>query len=545
MWMFFFNFFFFFFVFSFSLFDLANQDLPPSWATSSSDGGSASSAKSADDDERELRKSVDVLMMKRSAALDSDSLQSGEDLFSKEARKEKKKKIGFFLKKKKKKMGPDQIGAFVRIGDDGMRSRACNFVVSLLKQKIEDRDEAFLSKCVLTIVRLSIESTFSFVREAFQELTDLLRAAQIPNVVVPAETPVVTRWIKREELPSVQEGTNELTKLLLRNIDIMEGRIPHVIVPMAWHPTFLEKWYRTMMHLMRGTGPLLFTWRRYISIVACARFQCMPMLKLQEMDFLACGGDPSWLQGVSAPSLPPKLYALLELNGLLAHQPWKITHSTIEALLSSSIESQWSVGELVHAIAIMVTFHSVSALVWGLGVTPEVDISEALKSETETETAPVPSVPQGSGDTKSVIDILKKGPETFSKERQNWMEAGETTKSNIWAEAEDGAEVSQLLQQQSLSGATSHQVRRKEKKKKERGGERKKKEKFSHFCLKNSNIVLDTLALLFWNMQTLKLGTETQSFTRRNIIGKMMVMRLCIKFWMGKKKRAMNNFVWL
>jgi hypothetical protein len=246
-----------------------------------------------------------------------------------------------------KDMGPDQIGAFVRISDDGMRSRAFSFVVALLKQKIEERDEAFLSKCVLTIVRLSTESTFGFVRTAFQELAQLLRAAKIPNVVVPAEAPVVTRWVMPDQLPSVHERTDELTKLLLRNIDIMEGRIPHVIVPIAWHPTFLEKWYRTMMHLMRGTGPLLFTWRRYISIVACARFQCMPMVKLQEMDFLACGGDPSWLQGVAAPSLPPKLYALLELNGLLAHQPWKITSRTMETLLSSS---GWSVGELVHAV---------------------------------------------------------------------------------------------------------------------------------------------------------------------------------------------------
>ncbi len=443
------------------MFDLAaSSDGPaPSWATSSSGsgnealspspsaGGGPSWASSGEDHLAEdWRRGQDALGMKHStdAARKKSWSEFGPDAEDAD-------------ELMRRDLGPDQIGAFVRIADDQARARAMTFVVALVRQKIEERDEAFLSKCRLTVLRLSRESAFASIREAFGELVELIRMAKMESVRVPAEAAVVTRWIRPELLPSVHNDTDELTKRLLRNIDVMEGRIPHVIVLLAMHPSFLEKWYRTMMHLMRGTGPLPFTWRRYISIVACARYQCMPMVKLQEMDFLSSGGDPSWLQGVASPTLPAKLYALMELNGLLAHQPWLITAARMEALLSSSSkESQWSVGELVHAIGIMVTFHSVCGVVWGLGITPETDISEAMTEPME-QVAAAPAAQQ-SGDTKDIIDMLKTGPATFSKQRQNWMESGEKTKSNIWASAEDGAEVTKLLQQQqSQAGSSFHQ----------------------------------------------------------------------------------------
>jgi hypothetical protein len=450
-----------------SVFDLAAsaEGAAPSWATSSSGsgherdtpspggGGAGPSWAGGAGDmallNEEMRRSVDQLTINRSA----DSLRRPDmgEVFR--AEEESADEL------MSKDLGPDQIGAFVRIGDDQARVRALNFVVALLKQKIEERDEAFLSKCVLTMLRLSTESAFLSVRDAFSELVELVRKAELPSVRLPGPAAaVVTRWIRPERLPSVHTTTEELTKRLLRNIDVMEGRIPHVIVLLAMHPTFLEKWYRTMMHLMRGTGPLPFAWRRYISIVACARFQCMPMLKLQEMDFLSCGGDPSWLQGVASPSLPPKLYALMELNGLLAHQPWQITAAKMEALLSSSKESQWSVGELVHAIGIMVTFHAVCGIVWGLGVTPEIDITEAMTESVEPAAfSPEEQRVQAAGDTKNIIDMLKTGPATFSKQRQNWAASGEQTKNAVWASAEDGEETKLMRQQQSQAGASSHQ----------------------------------------------------------------------------------------
>jgi sestrin len=363
-------------------------------------------------------------------------------------------------------MEPGQIGGFVRIVDDELRMRGMNMVVSMLKEKIEERDEEFLSQCVLTILRLSLESAFVSAREAFSEIVELIKKADFKSVRVPADPVVVTRWIRPDVLPSVKKADGEcdgecdgLTQRLLRNIDVMEGRIPHVIVALAWHPTFLEKWYRTMMHVMRGTGPLPFTWRRFISIVACARFQCMPMLKLQEIDFLQSGGDSSWLtEGIAAPSLPPKLYALMELNALLAHRPWNITAAKMEELLSSE-GAAWSVGELVHAISIMVTFHSICGVVWGLGLTPEIDITETFSSTMEAEAEKKEeNAAEDKGDdrknTDRLISMLKTGSATFSKQRQNWAASGEQTKNTIWAEAEkDGSKVTKLLQEQSVAKA--------------------------------------------------------------------------------------------
>ena len=365
---------------------------------------------------------------------------------------------------------PDQIGGFVRIFDDEMRVRGMNLVLVLLKRKISERDSVFLSQCVLTVVRLSLESAFGSVRTAFGQIVALLRQAALPHVLLPHEPAVVTRWVKPALLPKIQQPSDDeesvsedqgLTERLLRSIDVMEGRIPHVIVALAWHPTFLEKWYRTMMHLMRGSGPLPFPWRRYISIVACARFQCMPMLKLQENDFLTSGGDSEWItQGLKAPSMPAKLLALMKLNGLLAHQPWRITASDMSELLSSAAtDAGWSVGELVHAIAIMVTFHSICGVVWGLGITPEIDISETFVTALEA----TPSLPamalldeEHTGDTSQILSMLKTGEASFSKQRLTWAQSGEETKSNIWAGAEeDASNVTKIITKQNSEDESS------------------------------------------------------------------------------------------
>ncbi len=109
----------------------------------------------------------------------------------------------------------------------------------------------------------------------------------------------------------------------------------------------------------------------------------------------------------------------------------------------------------------MVTFHAVCGIVWGLGITPEIDISEAMTESAEPAAAgggaPEDVRAQASGDTKNIIDMLKTGPATFSQQRQNWAASGEQTKSNIWASAEDGAETKLMRQQQSQAGASFHQ----------------------------------------------------------------------------------------
>ena len=163
----------------------------------------------------------------------------------------------------------------------------------------------------------------------------------------------------------------------------------------------------------------------------------MPMVKLQELDFLGCGGDPTWLKhGIAASTLPPKLYALMELNELLAHQPWLITAEKMEKLLTlqSSKDATWNVGELVHAIGIMVTFHAICGVVWGLGITPELDISE--KFVVSDATVPEQTA-EFATDTNRIFNMLKTAPTNFSKQRQSWMESVTEKKNSIWAQTED------------------------------------------------------------------------------------------------------------
>lgn len=158
---------------------------------------------------------------------------------------------------------PENIASFLKITEDSSRQAATNYVVQFVRKKIEEGDEEFCSRCVLTVARLALESSFASVRTSFAELLELMQKAkfrfEIPSLL---DRAVVTKWVSPEQLPSVQRNNlDSLTSRLLRSIEVLEGRVPHIIVVLAWHPTFLEKWYRTMMHLMRGNGPLPFTWR--------------------------------------------------------------------------------------------------------------------------------------------------------------------------------------------------------------------------------------------------------------------------------------------
>lgn len=65
---------------------------------------------------------------------------------------------------------------------------------------------------------------------------------------------------------------------------------------------------------------------------------------------------------------------LCKLNALQAFQPWRLTKEDIELLTRdfSDTESTWSVGELMHVVFIIATFHSLSAFVLGCGIIPEV-----------------------------------------------------------------------------------------------------------------------------------------------------------------------------
>lgn len=139
---------------------------------------------------------------------------------------------------------------------------------------------------------------------------------------------------------------------------------------------------------MREPGPLPFHWRNYIAILvrihvlsafayiyyyqASSRFRCQYLVSIQEQEFILNNGDPKWLQGVS--HAPRKIQNILQVIAMLAHQPWLLTKDHIEPLVKGA--DAWSIGELVHAMVLTCSFCSLSGFVFGLGITPEIDIPE-------------------------------------------------------------------------------------------------------------------------------------------------------------------------
>lgn len=121
---------------------------------------------------------------------------------------------------------------------------------------------------------------------------------------------------------------------------------------------------------MRASGPLPLHMRNYIAIVAASQFRCQYLVAHQEQEYLQNGGEPSWLKGVDY--VPKKITHLLEINSILAHEPWKITRDHIAVVVKGT--DAWSIGELVHGLVIMATYRSLAGIVFGCGVAPEVDL---------------------------------------------------------------------------------------------------------------------------------------------------------------------------
>ena len=57
-------------------------------------------------------------------------------------------------------------------------------------------------------------------------------------------------------------------------------------------------------------------------------------MSILELEFHFCGGDVRWLTGLG--DIPRKLYNLLKLNSLMAHQPWKVEADHVKVSLCST-----------------------------------------------------------------------------------------------------------------------------------------------------------------------------------------------------------------
>ncbi len=157
---------------------------------------------------------------------------------------------------------------------------------------------------------------------------------------------------------------------MFEDLFLTVGRVSHLDQVLALLPEFFVPAANTLHFIMRENGPLPLPWRNYLAILASSRFRCDSLMSLQRREFLVNGGDEQWLAGVA--HAPQKIQNLLELNARLAHQPWTINRENLAKLLKGT--DAWSVAELVHAIVLLSTFHYLSCVSHGVGVTTEQDL---------------------------------------------------------------------------------------------------------------------------------------------------------------------------
>ena len=143
------------------------------------------------------------------------------------------------------------------------------------------------------------------------------------------------------------------------------SRTPKLYRVLSSHPKYLEMELKSYDMVFRGDGPLPLTWRNYIAIMAASRYNCEYLVHMHRRQFLANGGDPSWLKGLS--HAPKKLTRLQSINAILAHRPWLINKDDIGALTEEG-SATFSVSEVLLAICIMSIVHSHAGFVLGMGL---------------------------------------------------------------------------------------------------------------------------------------------------------------------------------
>jgi len=126
---------------------------------------------------------------------------------------------------------------------------------------------------------------------------------------------------------------------------------------------------------MQAPGPVSLPWRNYIAILAVSKYRCDYLLRLQEEEFLLNQGDIQWIENPSI--MPEKLKKLDTINSILAYKPWILNNEHVSSLTSG--KDAWSIGELVQVMIIFASFRMLAGLVYGLGVTPEIDLDSSGK----------------------------------------------------------------------------------------------------------------------------------------------------------------------
>jgi sestrin len=309
---------------------------------------------------------------------------------------------------------------------------------TVLSQHSTSASASASPQCVTIIARLADECPFPKIRAAFGELLETLISANSPpksslNGYSFTDIPPVSRFFHANEIPSVpslQEMYPELQPWL-EDVFLITGRVSHLERILCMLPQFYPTFATTLNQIMRADGHLPVHYRNYLAILASSRYKCQYLISLYRVEFLQSGGDLTWLNGLEF--APKKIQSLLHFNACLAHQPWRINSEMIQELVEGS--DSWSIAELMHATIILSTFHMLSALVIGLGITAEMDLRDSFENEAE-----------------SYVDCDLLTQKTNDEATQNMIQV---LSSNVESLHPDGSPATSKILEEELAGAAS------------------------------------------------------------------------------------------
>jgi len=197
---------------------------------------------------------------------------------------------------------------------------------------------------------------------------------EIPRIIQQPLTPSTPLYPTSPAILPVGRQPDELTRKLMIDTFINIGRLSHFYRVLSYFPSFMEKYQLSYNSIVRHqSGPLHVRWRLYIGMMAASQHKCQYVVSKLTDEFILAGGNIDWLQGLE--HAPVKIRNLATLNTILAHQPWRLKASHIGALArgAPNPHDNWKINEIVHAIVILSTFHSLSSYVLGCGIVPEYD----------------------------------------------------------------------------------------------------------------------------------------------------------------------------
>ncbi|KAK3822468.1 MAG: PA26 p53-induced protein-domain-containing protein [Linnemannia elongata] len=228
--------------------------------------------------------------------------------------------------------------------------------------------------------------------------------------------------------PSVGCVPDEATKQIMTQTFANYGRTSNLFRIMAFFPTFWEKFECSQTCMMNGPGPIPKPWRCYVAIMAASQYNCQYMVSMMKLDYLTSGGDPTWLNGLQYTT--QKIRNLAKLNGLMAHQPWRLKPRHIQELVCRETKHNphnvWTISELAQVMVILSTVHSISMFVAACGIVPEIDMVggtfvdfnklQARKAQEEAMMSPLTMLPSPRSDQDACANTSQAGDASPSSE---------------------------------------------------------------------------------------------------------------------------------